>query len=356
MPRSFAAALLSLLTWLTLPALALAQEDPEALIRQGNEMRRRGDPERAYGYFKRAYDLGNTPRTAAQLGLVEQSLGNFGESDRHLSEALASADPWVERNRAALEESRTKARAHLGRIELRGAPAGAEVSIGGSPAVPLPTDGVLYATPGRTEVRILANGRETTSTVSVSKGETSVLEVAFPSPPRVEAGTSPQQAPTAVERRAIPSLIATPAGTGASASGSTGSQSASAQLASVPTGKSPKQALSTKEVVGIATGAAGLGLGVAGFFVYRSGASKLDDINRSAMGGKAYNPSDGNWQTLADVGLGMMVGGAAALAATVLLYWWGHNQASPTPDTPATNVGVTSVPGRGLALQLSGRF
>jgi hypothetical protein len=60
-----------------LPRAALAQEEPEALIRQGVELRRKGQNALAQGYFKRAYAIAHTPRSAAQLGLVEHALGYF---------------------------------------------------------------------------------------------------------------------------------------------------------------------------------------------------------------------------------------------------------------------------------------
>jgi hypothetical protein len=44
-------------------------EDPEVLIRVGNDFRRKGDNKRAEGYLKRAYEIAHTPRSAAQLGL-----------------------------------------------------------------------------------------------------------------------------------------------------------------------------------------------------------------------------------------------------------------------------------------------
>jgi hypothetical protein len=53
-----------------------AAEDPEALIRQGIELRRAGQDARAEGYFRRTYQLAATSRTAAQLGLCELAVGD----------------------------------------------------------------------------------------------------------------------------------------------------------------------------------------------------------------------------------------------------------------------------------------
>src|SRR5262245_25526588 len=107
---------------------ARAQDDAEALIRQGNALRKQGDSARAYGYFKRAYDAVHTARTAAQLGLVEQSLGRHEDAELHFSEALAASDPWIDQNRAALEETRRKVRTNLGRIEIQEPPTGSTIA------------------------------------------------------------------------------------------------------------------------------------------------------------------------------------------------------------------------------------
>ena len=96
-----------------------AEDDPEVLIREGVSLRRTGDDAKAYGYIKRAYEISHTPRTTAQLGLVEQALGRFLDSQQHLSEALDGNDAWVDQNRAVLEKSRESVRQHLGKIELQ---------------------------------------------------------------------------------------------------------------------------------------------------------------------------------------------------------------------------------------------
>jgi hypothetical protein len=163
-------------------APALAQEDPETLIKQGLDLRRRGDPERAYGYFKRAYDLGNTPRAAAQLGLVECSLRNFVDSEHHLSEALAAKDPWVEKYRALLEDTRKKARAQLARVEIRGVPAGGTVAAGQDVPRPLPSDGIVYLLPGRIALTVAAAGQRVEKTISAQPGETIAVDAELTRP------------------------------------------------------------------------------------------------------------------------------------------------------------------------------
>ena len=72
----------------------------EDLIRKGNELRTKGEDQYALPLFQKAYDLERSPRTAAQLGLVEAALGYWLASERHLQEALTSTrNPWLIRSR-----------------------------------------------------------------------------------------------------------------------------------------------------------------------------------------------------------------------------------------------------------------
>src|SRR5262245_19512679 len=135
---------------------AVAQEDPEALIQKGLEMRKRGDDLRAHGYFKRAYDIARTPRSAAQLGLANQAIGNNLDAERYLSEALATGDPWVAKNRTVLETSRDAVRAKLGKVVVRGAPASTSVEIPGHPAATLDDAGLVWVPAGETTLRFVS--------------------------------------------------------------------------------------------------------------------------------------------------------------------------------------------------------
>src|SRR5688500_10991836 len=56
----------------------------EELIRQGVALRRSGQDQAALPLFQKAHEIGHTPRTAAQLGLVEMALGYVLEAERDL--------------------------------------------------------------------------------------------------------------------------------------------------------------------------------------------------------------------------------------------------------------------------------
>jgi hypothetical protein len=287
-----------LVACLTSGARVLAAEEPEALIRQGLEMRRQGKDAKAYGYFKRAYELAHTPRSAAQLGFVEQALEQFLEAEGHLAEALATRDPWVQQHRAVLEESASKVRSRLGRIEIRGAPAGATVEMAGREAIAVPADGVVWVAPGGAALKIAAPGHQpAVRQVTVAAGASVTLDA--------------QLAPTA------PTTTTTVTG---GSTGSIGGGGADIRRTPEPP-PSPSSRTRPARIAGLAVGGAGVALAVAGIFVYRSGLSKRDAIEQAARQGMPYDDANGNYHTLGNVGVGLMVGGAAALATGAVLYF-----------------------------------
>lgn len=73
-----------------LPAVAAGWHE-EIFIRKGVELRRKGRNQEALAEFQKAFfEVAHTPRAAAQLGLCEQSLGNWLRAHLHLSDALTS--------------------------------------------------------------------------------------------------------------------------------------------------------------------------------------------------------------------------------------------------------------------------
>ncbi|HEX3695463.1 MAG TPA: hypothetical protein VH374_08730 [Polyangia bacterium] len=77
-------------------AIAADAGDAEALIREGVALRRAGSDVRALPLFQKAQEIAHTPRTAAQLGLVEFALGYSMDSEQHLAQGLAvPTDAWI---------------------------------------------------------------------------------------------------------------------------------------------------------------------------------------------------------------------------------------------------------------------
>jgi hypothetical protein len=188
----------------------------EALIARGVELRRAGDDVRALPLFKQAYDQAGTPRSAAQLGLVEMQLGYHAEADRHLREALASPDDfWVRKNRTALEGALADLRGRLAEIHIRGTPAGAEVLVNQRPVGRLPLDGPVRVAKGEVTIEVRAPGgkvgrRSFATTPGQSERVEFHLGEAQPAPP-------PEPAPARVVVPAAPEVVSPAAETRAAA-------------------------------------------------------------------------------------------------------------------------------------------
>lgn len=145
------------------PRAARAQSaEVEGLLRRGVELRREGRDEDALARFADAYRLQPSPRTAAQLGLVQQALGRWSEADGLLREALAAPnDPWVRRNRAVLDGASSVAMQHIGELDLRCDAPGARLSVDGGAEQGLPLAAPLRVVAGELSLEVRAEGYET---------------------------------------------------------------------------------------------------------------------------------------------------------------------------------------------------
>jgi hypothetical protein len=105
-------------------AASAAEPDPvEAAIHRGVELRRRGDDAQALLEFTKAYDASRSPKALAQIGLAEQALGRWVAAETHLLGALdAKGEPWIEKNRPALQSAVETVSKHLGSLEVLGSP------------------------------------------------------------------------------------------------------------------------------------------------------------------------------------------------------------------------------------------
>ncbi len=106
--------------------------DNEALYQQGSELRRQQRDADALALYQRLHEQSREPRALAQIALAEGALSRWIDADLHLTRALAaSSDPWVLRNRAALDQAMANVRAHLGTLHVECPTAGAEVWVEG---------------------------------------------------------------------------------------------------------------------------------------------------------------------------------------------------------------------------------
>jgi tetratricopeptide (TPR) repeat protein len=203
-------------------ARPLGAAEAEALIRQARELRSVGKDARAYPLLQRAYEAETTPRTAAQLGLVEMQLGYWIAAERHLAESLsAPRDPWIAANRADLEGSLVRVRAAIGEVVVNGTPAGARVSVNGWVAGTLPLATPIRAGEGPLNVDLSAPGfAPLTRSLTVVGGQRQEVQVSmtrlpeggavattsFTPPPGVGvSGTLPDPADGGIDsRRGLP--------------------------------------------------------------------------------------------------------------------------------------------------------
>jgi hypothetical protein len=183
---------LTLLMTTTAGRAAHADEDPEVLIRQGVNLRKTGDDAKAHGYFRRAYDIAHTPRSAAQLGLVEYALAFWNESEGHLAEALSAAeDAWIRANQAILEKVLSDVRTHLCEAKITGSPVAARVTVGGRFRGNLPLS--VYASPGTAAVEVQATDYQTVrETIVFVPGKPATLVIHLSPLPQVAARAAPQ--------------------------------------------------------------------------------------------------------------------------------------------------------------------
>ena len=141
------------------PAQAADDGVAETHIKNGIELRRRGDDQAALGEFTKAYDLARTPRAAAQLALCEQSLARWVEAHGHMLEALAHKDdPWISKNRNTLQPAFAAIREHTARLEVVGSPDGAELSVAGRSIGRLPMSGPVMVNAGLIDLEVTAPG------------------------------------------------------------------------------------------------------------------------------------------------------------------------------------------------------
>jgi hypothetical protein len=156
-----------------------ASESAERVIQQGVAARRAGDDEQALRLFTEAYGIAPSGRARAQMALAEQALGLYVESESHLTEALATSDPWVARNRATLEQSLAEIATHLASIEVRvtvpggaEAPADARIVVNGREVGTAPLARPLRVIAGTVQIEVHAEGFTTAArTLIAAAGE-----------------------------------------------------------------------------------------------------------------------------------------------------------------------------------------
>ncbi|MBX3229937.1 MAG: hypothetical protein KIT84_26115 [Labilithrix sp.] len=161
-------------------------DDAEALIARGLELREKGRDEEALGLFRQAQLKSPSPRARAQVALAEQALGLWVLAETDLVAALAAeSDPWIVKNKGALEGALVVIRKHVGSLEVRGAER-ADVYIDGTKIGS--GAGPYRVEAGRRVLEVRAPGKQPTSrAVELPPGGTARETVTLVAAPVVRA-------------------------------------------------------------------------------------------------------------------------------------------------------------------------
>lgn len=96
-----------------------SQSAQDAALRTAAQQRQQGRVSEAIRTLRAQYTRDPTPRLAAELARSLVAASEWLEAEALLAEALATADPWIARNRAGLERVQHAAQQHLCRLEIR---------------------------------------------------------------------------------------------------------------------------------------------------------------------------------------------------------------------------------------------
>jgi tetratricopeptide (TPR) repeat protein len=135
-------------------------QDADKFVAEGIELRARGKDDEALGAFQKAAEIDpGSVRVQIHLALVHQALGNWLLADEYLSQALARQNhPYVNRHRQALEDAKRVIDANIGRLEIEGEPAGAEVRLNGRLVGTLPLTAPIRSTVGSFMLEVRHDG------------------------------------------------------------------------------------------------------------------------------------------------------------------------------------------------------
>jgi hypothetical protein len=204
MNRTF---LLTALLACTLSTASARADEPQEvdassadLIARGVALRDEGRDREALELFQRANLLHASPRARAQIALAEQALGSWTAAESGLVEVLAADDPWIGRNRAALEGALATVRTHLGWIEVE-ANVAADLWIDGQQVGSLPMPHPLRVSVGHVTLAARAVGfAEENEAIDVAPGDRVHVSLTLVVEHRDRAAAPPPASPPPPEK------------------------------------------------------------------------------------------------------------------------------------------------------------
>lgn len=174
------------------------QTDVESLLRQAIALRAERNDAQALPLFRQAWERSGNALTSAQLGLCEQAMGQWIGAEQHLRSALEDrSDPWIARNRAAIEGALARVLTHVTRLELVGGVDGAAVFVDGEARGTLPLPEPLRVLVGTITLEVRREGYYTlTRRIELSAGW--MRETLSMRPSREDSAPPPSIAPPRV--------------------------------------------------------------------------------------------------------------------------------------------------------------
>ncbi len=185
--RSYAWIAIFLAAVICSSARAAESETADQLVAKGVELRKKGDHAGALREFQAAHQKEPSGRTLAQMGIAEATLQHWVDAENHLSQALESTMPWVEKNRATLEQTLQTVRTHTAEISIYGT-TGAVVTVGDKIVgrIPLPSSPLVNE--GTVTIKVESPGHKPFVATLPAKGGaqlivTATLEPLLPASP-----------------------------------------------------------------------------------------------------------------------------------------------------------------------------
>jgi hypothetical protein len=162
-------------------ATAASGAEVEVLIKEGISFMAARDYVAAMDAFRRAHEIAPSARTFAQIGFVYMATRRWVEAEDQFLQAIADGkDKWAQRNREVLAESLTRARQHLGFVEITGQPAEAEIRIDGELVGVLPMRRPMRFEARSVMVTVTSPGfKRFESSTQVPVGATTRIEVSL---------------------------------------------------------------------------------------------------------------------------------------------------------------------------------
>lgn len=134
----------------------------EAEHQRGLVLRAEGRHTEALAVFERLYAQTREPRALARMALAEGAIERWASAEEHLADAVnRTSDPWIQANRAGLEQNLVIIRAHLGALVVECATPGAELWVNGERLPPGSFGRPLRIPTGTAPVEIRADGHRT---------------------------------------------------------------------------------------------------------------------------------------------------------------------------------------------------